>query len=116
MKRLIHPKAILPVRINGHVVPEKTINSIHAFIIIYVALIIGGTGVVALSGLPVAESFGAVLTCISNIGPAIGSLGPMGDYAALPDFVKLFLAFVMLVGRLELFTVLILFSPGFWKK
>lgn len=116
MKRLIHPKAILPVRINGHVVPEKTINSIHAFIIIYVALIIGGTGVVALSGLSVAESFGAVLACISNIGPAVGSLGPMGDYAALPGFVKLFLSFVMLVGRLELFTVLILFSPGFWKK
>ncbi len=116
MKRLIHPKAILPVRINGHVVPEKTINSIHAFIIIYVALIIVGTGVVALSGLSVTESFGAMLACISNVGPAIGALGPMGDYAALPDFVKLFLAFIMLVGRLEIFTVLILFSPGFWKK
>ena len=116
MRRLIHPNAVLPVRINGHVVQEKTINSIHAFIILYVGLIIVGTGVVALSGLSITESAGAVLACISNIGPALGSLGPMGSYAALPCFVKIFLAFVMLVGRLELFTVLILFSPGFWKK
>lgn len=116
MKRLIHPKAVLPVRINGHVVPEKTINSIHAFIIIYVGLIIGGTFVVALSGLPISESFGTSLACISNVGQAVGSFGPAGNYAALPGFTKLFLSFLMLVGRLELFTVLILFSPGFWKK
>lgn len=116
MKRLIHPKAILPVRINQHVVPENTISNIHAFTVIYVGIIIISTFVVALSGMPLGESFGATLTAISNVGPGIGSCGPAGSFAALPTFTKWFLAFIMLIGRLELFTVLVLFSPTFWKK
>ncbi|MGN0186691.1 MAG: TrkH family potassium uptake protein [Paludibacteraceae bacterium] len=116
MKRLIHPKAILPVRINQHVVPENTISNIHAFTVIYVGIIIISTFVVALSGMSLGESFGAALTAISNVGPGIGSCGPAGNFADIPTFAKWFLAFVMLIGRLELFTVLVLFSPTFWKK
>ena len=115
-RRLIHPKAIMPVRVNKHVVSEKIINNIHAFVTVYVFVLIVSTLVLILSGMDVMESFSAALTSISNVGPGLGKIGPAGNFADIPTFSKWFLAFLMLVGRLEFFTILLIFSPAFWRK
>ncbi len=116
LKRLIHPNAVLPIRVNEHVVSDKTVSNIYAFATIYVAIIIFSTCVVAVSGISLSDSFGVVLSSISNVGPTIGHYGPTSSFADIPTAIKWFLSFIMLVGRLELFTVLVLFSPTFWKK
>jgi trk system potassium uptake protein TrkH len=78
-------------------------------------LLAGSTIVMSAMGYDLASSLGAVAATLGNIGPGIGAVGPVENYAHIPDFGKWFLSFLMLVGRLELFTVLILFSPAFWK-
>ena len=75
-----------------------------------------GVIVMASMGYELGTCFGSVAATLGNIGPGIGHVGPIENYAHLPDFAKWFLSFLMLIGRLELFTVLVLFSPGFWKK
>ncbi len=115
-KRLIHPRAIIPVKINKHVVRDNYINNIHAFVSIYIACLCIGIIVLMFDGLPMLESIGAALTCISNVGPGFGAQGPSGNFYMLPDFAKWFMSFLMLLGRLELFTILLLFYPSFWKK
>ncbi len=115
-KRLIHPRAVVPVCVNKKVMPENFINNIHAFIVVYVACLCLGIIVLMLDGMPAMESIGASLTCISNVGPGFGEQGPAGNFAMMPDFAKWFLSFLMLIGRLELFTILLLFYPSFWKK
>lgn len=115
-KRVIHPKAVIPVRVNRHVLPESIVNGIYAFMTVFTIIIIGSTAVLMMCGLSISEAFGCVLTSISNIGPGLGSQGPSGSFASIPAFGKWYLAFLMLIGRLELFTILLLFSPTFWKK
>ena len=115
-KRLIHPNAIIPVRMNGKVINSGIANGITAFIIIYLGLIVVGTLVCVLCGLSVIEAFGAVTASIGNVGPGLGESGPAGNYAMMPDIVKWILTAYMLLGRLELFTVLLIFTPAFWRK
>lgn len=115
-KRIVHPKAVLPMRLNGHLVQESVINNIIAFITFYFVIIGVSIFVLVVSGMGMENATGAAVASISNIGPAIGSLGPSGNYANIPEFCKWFLSFLMLVGRLELFTILLLFAPSFWKK
>ena len=116
LKRLIHPNAVIPVRFNGNAVPPEIINNVFAFISFYILTV--GIGLTVMSGLgyDLDTSLGAVAATLGNIGPGIGEVGPVFNYAHLPDFGKWFLSFLMLIGRLELFTVLIIFSPGFWRK
>lgn len=115
-KQIIHPNAVLPVRYNGHVVKEDVITKILAFVILYLTTIAIGVLVLAASGMEFQESISALISSLSCMGPALGSVGPMGNYANIPEFSKWFLSFIMLVGRLELFTVLLLFTPTFWRK
>ncbi|NCA78899.1 MAG: TrkH family potassium uptake protein [Sphingobacteriia bacterium] len=115
-KRLIHPKAILPIRMNGHLVSENVVDNIFAFTTFYLIFIVASIFVLLFAGMGIEESVGAVVTSISNVGPGLGSLGPMGTFSAIPDVCKWYLSFVMLVGRLELFTIFLLFSPSFWRK
>lgn len=114
--RVIHPNAIVPVRVNGKSVPYEIVSKILAFLIVYALVIVGGALALSAMGIPVDEAFGSTLSCISNVGPGLGATGPMGNYAHIPDLGKWILSFIMLVGRLELFTVLILFTPYFWKR
>ncbi|MCK4568932.1 MAG: TrkH family potassium uptake protein [Bacteroidales bacterium] len=116
LKRLIHPQAIIPVRMNGKVVSQDIIFKVMAFFLIYIIIFIIGSTVMALIGLDASTAIGATAATIGNIGPGIGAVGPEGNYAFIPYGGKWFLSFLMLLGRLELFTVLILFSPAFWKK
>ncbi|NDP20321.1 MAG: TrkH family potassium uptake protein [Paludibacter sp.] len=115
-KRIIHPNAIFPVRYNGHVLPEQIIARVLAFILLYFIIIFIGATFLSITGLGYLESFSGMITCLSDVGPGLGSIGPANNYSHLPDVSKWFLTFVMLVGRLEIFTVLLLFTPIFWKR
>lgn len=115
-KRVMHPKAIRPIRVNHRIVSENTLSNTYVFISIFVMITIVSTIVMMICGLSLSEAFGCSLTSISNVGPGIGAQGPSGTFAMLPDFAKWYLSFLMLIGRLELFTILILFLPSFWKK
>ena len=116
LKRQIHPSAVLPVRFNSRAVNRDITFNILAFIMIYISIFALGSIVMGMLGLDFMTSIGAVATCLGNIGPGIGSVGPVDNFAHLPNVSKWVLSFLMLLGRLELFTVLILFTPYFWNK
>lgn len=116
LKRLIHPKAIIPVRLNKRAVPQQIVTNVLAFTVLYLVLVAFGTIFISATGGDFETSVGAILTCLGNIGPGLGKVGPVENFAHMTDTAKWFLSFNMLLGRLELFTVLILFSPNFWKK
>ncbi len=114
--RCIHPNNIFTVRVNDRVIPHETVSKVIAFLCLYVIIImIGGILLTAL-GLPLVDSFFSAFSCISNTGLGAGVTGYGGSYAIVPDVGKWLLAFIMMIGRLELFTVLILFTPAFWRK
>jgi len=115
-KRIIHPNAVFPVRYNTNLVHEEVINRVLSFIMLYFIIIFVGSIILAFSGMGFMESISGMITCLSDVGPGLGTIGPVGNFAHLPDFSKWFLSFVMLVGRLELFTVLVIFTPIFWKR
>lgn len=116
LKRLIHPQAIVPVRMNGKVVSQDIIFKVMAFFLIYIIIFLIGSTIMALIGLDATTAIGATAATLGNIGPGIGHVGPVDHYAFIPHLGKWVLSFLMLLGRLELFTVLILLSPAFWKK
>ena len=115
-RRLIHPQAIIPVRLNHKPVPQKIVFVVISFFLFYLSTFALGVIVMAAIGLDFESAVGAAASSIGNIGPALGSLGPVNNYANIPDIGKWFLSFLMLLGRLEIFTVLIVFSPTFWRK
>ena len=114
-KRSLHPNAILPLRHNNSVVEKPIIIHVLAFFILYLILFIFGAGVLSLLGLDFISAIGGAASSIGNVGPALGSLGPISNFDSLPDLGKYWCSFLMLIGRLELFTVLILFTPFFWR-
>ncbi|HEX7358013.1 MAG TPA: TrkH family potassium uptake protein [Ignavibacteriaceae bacterium] len=116
LKRLIHPRAVIPVRLNGKAVSPEIISNVQAFFIIYILIFVLGSILLSLMGVDFVSSIGATATCIGNIGPGFGTVGPVANFSHLPDLAKWVLSFLMLLGRLELFTVLIIFTPYFWKK
>lgn len=115
-KRLIHPNAILPIRYNQHIVEQNIITRVLAFILLYCILIAFGTIVLSMSGLGFVESVSGMITCLSDVGPGLGELGPANNFSNVPEGIKWFLSIIMLIGRLELFTVLLIFTPVFWKN
>ena len=115
-KRLLHPNAIIPVRLNHKAVDPKIVTNVLAFIVFYILIFVAGSIIMAGLGLDIDSAMGSVIATLGNIGPGIGSVGPMDNFAHIPDTGKWFLSFLMMLGRLELFTVMIIFSPVFWKK
>ena len=115
-KKQTHPHAIIPVRMNGHAVSGDIVHRVLAFAFAYIALIFVSCMVLMIDGMGFEETIGAAISSISNIGPGLGSLGPAGNYADVPTVSKWFLSFLMMVGRLEIFTVLTILLPGFWKQ
>ena len=116
LKRLIHPQAVIPVKFNRKSVPKEIISKIMAFFLIYMMIFAFGTFIMSIIGLDFESAIGATAASLGNIGPGIGMVGPTGNYADISDFGKWFLSFLMLLGRLELFTVLVLLTKSFWKK
>ena len=115
-KRLLHPNAVIPVRINKQPIAPGIVMSAAIFVGFYVFCILVGWTVMLFLGLDFAEAFSTVVSSIGNVGPALGSYGPAFSWKALPDAAKWILSFLMLIGRLEMFCVLLLFYSGFWKK
>ena len=116
LKRQIHPSAVIPVRYNSKAVTQDITFNVLAFIIIYIFIFALGTLFMASTGVDFMTAVGSTATSLGNIGPGIGTVGPVDNFAHLPDAGKWILSFLMLLGRLELFTVIILFTPYFWNK
>ncbi|MBW1917595.1 MAG: TrkH family potassium uptake protein [Deltaproteobacteria bacterium] len=114
--RIIHPRAVIRVKLGKRVVPTDVLSGIWGFFILWLGLLFLSTLLVAASGVDVVTSFASVLACIGNIGPGIGAVGPTDNYAMIPAFAKWVLMLCMLLGRLEIFTVIILFIPEFYRK
>jgi trk/ktr system potassium uptake protein len=115
-KKLLHPNAIIPVRYDKGGVPKSIIYNISAFFILYMLIFIVSSVILTFLGLDFKSALGAAASSLGNIGPAIGTVSPVDNFAHLSISAKWFCSFLMLIGRLELFTVLILFTPFFWKK
>lgn len=115
LERQLHPAARLPVKIGGHAVPNQIVFAVQAFVMMYIATIAGMTLVLLASGLDFVSAFSAVVACINNAGPGLNEVGPASNYAGLDGFQTWVLAFTMLLGRLELFTVFVLFTRAFWR-
>ena len=115
-KKSLHPNAVLPLRYNHDVVKKEVVINILGFFMLYLLLFIIGAGVLSAQGLDFVSAIGGSAASIGNVGPALGSVGPAFTYTDLTSFGKIWCSFLMLVGRLELFTFLIIFTPYFWKK
>ncbi len=115
-QRRIHPNAIIPVKLNEKAVPQQTINNIMAFLIFYVFIIVVTVVIFCATGVDFDEAIGSAVSAIGNVGISIGQFGPAGTYAGFPMVAKWVMSFVMLIGRLEIFTVLLLFTRALWRK
>ena len=116
LKKLIHPKAVIPVRYNGRTVEQDVLFTVAGFIILYLVTFATGTILMTAFGLDLVTSLSSVATCMANCGPGLGAVGPMANYAHLPSMAKWVLDACMIIGRLELFTVFVLFNRSFWKS
>lgn len=116
MKRIIHPNAVINVKYDGKSVHPTVMTGVMAFFILFMIVFSIGSIIMAVFTEDIATACSAVISAMSNIGPGFGSIGPMDNFAHLNDAAKLVLAALMLIGRLEVFTVLVLFSKAFWKR
>ena len=113
---LLHPRAVRTVKVNNRSIPDRMALTVMSFIFIYFMTVIVFSFLLMAAGLDFLSAFTAVIACITNAGPGLGAVGPSHNYAALSDVQKWLCTAVMLLGRLEIFTVLILFTPAYWKK
>lgn len=116
LTRMIHPRAVLNIKLGGKVVSEQVMKGIWGFFLLFLILLTLSTIILAVLGVDILTAFAASLACISNIGPGLGEVGPTDNYFHLPMLAKWVLSFCMVAGRLEIYTILILFAPEFWKK
>jgi trk system potassium uptake protein TrkH len=116
LQLLVHPQAVAPVRVGGQVVQNRIVFAVLAFVVLYFATVVALTFALLLSGLDFLSAFSAIIACINNAGPGLGQVGPAGNYQALSDFQTWICALAMLLGRLEIFSVLVLFTPVLWRK
>ncbi len=114
--RIVHPNVVNPVVLGGRAVGDRVMQSVIAFMMLYGATLVGLTLILLFSGLDVVTAFTAVIACVNNIGPGLGDVGPAVNYGTLNDFQTWVCSFAMLLGRLELLSVLVLFTPQFWRR
>ena len=115
-KRIVHPNAVIPVRMTGRIIPVAVQSAILAYTVIYIFMLVLGLFVNMAFGVDFLDAFSLSVASVGNVGPALGNYGPMDSFATLPAAVKWFSAFQMLVGRLEFFAVLLLLTPVFWRR
>jgi len=116
MKRQIHPNAVIPLRLGQQVVDNRIVFAVQTFVLVYSTMVLFLTMTLMASGLDLVSSISAIIACINNAGPGLNVVGPASNFSPLTDFQTWVCTFAMLVGRLELFTLLVLFTPAFWKK
>lgn len=114
--KMVHPQAVLPVRLGRRVIPESTVRSVLVFSAAYMACALAGTFYMLLCGLDMVSAVSAVAATLGNVGPGLGSVGPSLSYASIPASGKVVLTFLMLLGRLEILTVLVTLTPSFWQR
>jgi trk system potassium uptake protein TrkH len=114
--RIIHPHAVTTVKLGGRPVPEEILSSIWGFFILYLGLFVISAIIMASLGLDIISAFSSVAACIFNIGPGLGLVGPVKNYLGIPLTGKWVLIFCMLLGRLEIYTVIVLLVPEYWRK
>jgi trk system potassium uptake protein TrkH len=113
--RMVRPRAVLPLKFGPKLVKEEVLASIWGFLLFIVLFVLSSLALTAL-GVDVLTAFSAVAACIGNVGPGLGEVGPADNYGTIPDAGKWVLSFRMLLGRLEIYTVLVLLVPEFWRK
>lgn len=117
MKRLVHPRSVSVVRMEGKVVEEETVQGVHTYLLFYTAILFVSVLLIALNGFDVTTTVSSVLACLNNVGPGLGEVvGPTGNFSMLSYFSKVVLSLDMLIGRLEIFPILLLVIPSLWKK
>lgn len=114
--KIFHPRAVIPIKTGDKVVPNETVASISSFFILYIIIFVLGTIVISLEGIDFESSAGAVAATLGNVGPGLGLVGPARTYSQFSKLGKMTLSIFMLLGRLELFTIIALFAPKTWKK
>ncbi|MGI6752201.1 MAG: TrkH family potassium uptake protein [Anaerovoracaceae bacterium] len=114
-QKRLHPRAVIPVKFHGKVIPQEVVSSIAAFFHLYLFLFILSLLVLSFENLDLLSTFSAVIATMNNCGTGLGLVGPSGSFAVFSDFSSIYLCFLMLAGRLELFTMILLFSPSFWN-
>lgn len=115
LKRLLHPQAVIPLRINDFIVHPKSIYKIITFVLVYLMLVLSGVILLSFHGIELETALGAVAISIGNVGHGMGEFGSVGNFSGLSPDLKIYLSFLMIIGRLEIFTILILFTPYFWR-
>ncbi len=116
MKLLLHPRGVFTPQLNHSPLRKSMVLGITGFFFLYLLLLLITTLVVALSGVSLMSSFSTALATLGNIGPGFDAVGPVENYAAFPGWLKWYLSFIMMTGRLEVYTILILFTPRYWSK
>lgn len=116
MSRIVHPRAVNPVTMGGHVIENSTIFAVLGFMLVYGGTIIGLTMLLLLSDLPFDTAFSAVVASVNNMGPGLNEVGPSGNFQSLTDFQTWVCSLAMLLGRLEMLSFLVLFTQGYWRK
>ena len=114
--RIVHPRSVEVVKLDGKVVEEDTIHSIAVFVGCYLLIILTAGLIISLDNFSFDVSFASALTCVSNVGPALGIAGPVGNFSAFSHLSKCVMSLCMIVGRLEIIPVLVLFSPATWRR
>ena len=114
--RSLHPNAVRPVRMGRNPVPENILHAVLGFSFMYMVSIVSLTLVLSATGLDLLTAFSAVVACLNNTGPGLEGVGPASNYQALEAFQKWVLAFAMILGRLEIFTLLVVLTPTFWRR
>jgi trk system potassium uptake protein len=113
---LVHPQAVTPVKIRNQVVANRIVFAVLAFVVLYFGTVVTLTFMLLASGMDFVSSFTAIIATINNAGPGLGVVGPASNYQGLTDFQTWVCSLAMLLGRLEIFSVLVLLTPAFWRK
>ncbi len=114
--RAMHPAVVRPVRLGQRIVPDSVLHAVLGFSFIYMVTIVSMTLLLSASGLPIVTAFSAVVACLNNTGPGLDAVGPASNYSVLSDFQTWVCTFAMILGRLEIFTFLVVLMPAFWRK
>lgn len=114
--RAMHPAIVKPVTLGRQTVSESVLHAVLGFSFIYMVTIVTLTLLLSASGLPIVSAFSAVVACLNNTGPGLDAVGPASNYSVLNDFQTWVCAFAMVLGRLEIFTLLVVLTPAFWRK
>ena len=115
-RETLHPNAVIPLRFNGKVISESTNNSVMSYFTLYFIVFAIGSFILLLTGLDLKTAASSAATAMAGIGPGLGSVGPVSNFAHLSDIAKFTMAILMILGRLEIYTILILFTRNFWRE